>query len=285
MPNGTSDSDVRRALAALVARENAEPELDPENGTRSWLHEGRTRSAVVLLHGYTNNPRQFEQLGPLLFADGHNVLAPCFPYHGYRDRMTPAVSAPRFGDWARCALTAVSLAAGLGDRVVVVGISVSGTIAAWLAAQVAIDSAIAVSPFTGARFLPKAVNDGLASAMRRLPDQRVWWDPTREEAMLPLHAYPRFSTRALGDTLRFVYALGPGSDAHARRLDLVLNTHDPIVNNGLAKHFFEPLRDRGVDVTTIERSDFAHRHDLIESTLPGGPDTKAYELIRYRIDI
>jgi pimeloyl-ACP methyl ester carboxylesterase len=236
---------------------------------------------VVLLHGYTNNPRQYAELGPLLHEDGHNVIAPRFPYHGYRDRMTTEIAAMRFEDWVPTALDAAALATALGERVTVFGISVAGTIAGWLASYLPIDVGIGLSPFVGVRFFNPWSNAVLAKAMRTVPDQFVWWDPTREAAQLPFHAYPRFSLHTLGETLRFGETFTScRSDAHGRRALLLLNAHEPIVNNALARERFAVLRERGVEVDTIERSDFPPRHDVIDPALPGGADPAVYALVR-----
>jgi len=84
--------DLRASLARIVAAERREPLIDPDNGTRWWLHPERTDRAVVLLHGFTNNPRQYARLGPYLHAAGYNVIAPRFPFHGFRDRLSTAIA-------------------------------------------------------------------------------------------------------------------------------------------------------------------------------------------------
>lgn len=235
----------------------------------------------MLLHGYTNNPRQYAALGPQLHADGHNVIAPRFPYHGYRDRLTTEIAAMRFEDWVPTGLDSVVLARPLGERTVTFGISTGGAIAAWLASYLPIEAGIALAPFVGVRFFSGRADGLLAAAMRGVPDQFVWWDPTREAAQLPLHAYPRFSLHTLAETLRFGETLTTfRSAAHARRAVLLLNAAEPIVNNGLARERFAALRDRGIEVETIERTDFPHRHDVIDPALPGSPDPVVYAAFR-----
>jgi len=40
----------------------------------------------VLIHGTTNSPRQWEELGGALHALGHNVLILRMPHHGLESR-------------------------------------------------------------------------------------------------------------------------------------------------------------------------------------------------------
>jgi len=236
----------------------------------------------VLLHGFTNNPRQFAVLGPQLRADGYNVIAPRFPYHGYRDRMTDALALMRAGDVLACALDAVILAAQIAERVDVLGLSLAGTVCAWLAQRVALGQAIAVAPFFGIRDLNGAANDALTAAIDTLPNLFVWWDPIHREALPPAHAYPRFATHALAESLLISEAVrrtaGP---LRARRLRFVLNPGDPIVNNELAERCAAALRRSGSAIEVIRARGFPPRHDVIEPTLPDPPPmATVYPLLR-----
>jgi len=235
----------------------------------------------VLLHGFTNNPAQFAVLGPELREDGYNVIAPRFPYHGYRDRMTDALARMRANDVLASALEAVIFAAQLGARVDVLGLSLAGTVCAWLAQRVAIGQALAIAPFFGIRDLNAPANDALTAAIDVLPNLFVWWDPVQREAQLPLHAYPRFPTHALAESLLISEAVrrttGP---LRAQRLRFVLNPGDPIVNNALAERSAAALRRSGAAIEVIRASGFPPRHDVIEPTLPDPPMTTVYPVIR-----
>jgi hypothetical protein len=252
-PEARSIDTLRARLEAIAEAERRDPKLDPANGTRWWLHDGPTEHVVLALHGYTNNPRQYDVLGPQLFAD----------------------------DWARSAIDSAVLARAGGTRLVTLGISVAATIAAWLAAYLPVDHAIAVAPFVGVRFFNGPLNDVLRTGLERLPDQFIWWDPIREQAQLPLHAYPRFSLRTLRDALRFGETLDTfrAPQQHGR-VTLVENAHEPIVNNALAREYFARLANRGVHLETLVREDFPKRHDVFEPSLPGAPDPNVYALLR-----
>jgi carboxylesterase len=272
---------ARLRLEAIVARERADPLVDDACTTRWWFHDEPVERVVLAMHGYTNSPRQYDALAPLLHADGYNVIAPRFPYHGYADRLTPEIAKLRFADWAAAAIEFVTIAADAGVRVVTLGISVAATVAAWLAAYFPVDLAIALSPFVAVRFVSGRANDALIAVLRSVPDQFVWWDPIRKADQLPLHAYPRFSLHTLASSLVLGDTLASfRSDAHGRHVALVLNANEPIVNNHVAQQRFARLTERNITVETIVGRDWPARHDVIEPTLPGAPDSRVYGLIR-----
>lgn len=274
-------AEARARLDAINAQECGDPRIAAKSRTAWWLHEAAAPVAVVLVHGFTSNPQQYAQLAPQLAARGHAVIAPRVRYHGYADRLTDEIAALTAGDWEHDALEAITIAALAGKRVVVAGISVAGTLCGWLAARVAIDHAIAIAPFCGIRSLPGGVNDLLGSGLRAMPNRFPWWDPRRKMAQLPPHAYPRFSTHALGEGLRISTGLvaGAAGCVHARRATLMQNTADPIVNNPLARRRFEHLTRLGVDVRHVDIR-VRHTHDVIEPTIPQArPDVVYPKLI------
>ncbi len=261
---------ARAGLEAIRAQELADARIDPRYGTAWRLGDTVAPRAVVLLHGLSNCPVQFERLGEQLHARGHAVIVPRMPHHGYRDRMTDALADLRAGELEAAALRAVALAAQCGERVAVAGISIGAALGGWLAARVALDVAVAVAPFCGIKELPGPLNDGLGSVLRSAPNAFSWWDPREKEKQPPAHGYPRFATRSIGASLQLSSELGaaPRGGPHARRVALVLNRHDPIVNNAHARRRFGRLRGRGVALEEIVWDDVPHAHDLIEPELP-----------------
>ena len=55
---------ARALLGAIVAQERADPAIDPDRGTRWWIGDQVVPTAVVLLHGLTNSPPQYDLLAP-----------------------------------------------------------------------------------------------------------------------------------------------------------------------------------------------------------------------------
>src|SRR5262245_9696020 len=92
-----SRSNPVAGYEAAVARIRAMQEADNQDFTRDvcitklYDHGKQTEHVVVLLHGFTNCPEQFNELGKQYFEAGHNVFIPRVPYHGLSDRLTDAL--------------------------------------------------------------------------------------------------------------------------------------------------------------------------------------------------
>src|SRR5690348_3943799 len=93
IPTRTGDLSAHPApaqsYAAAVSLARAQQAIDDSVAVplgRSILltHGHRTARAVVLLHGYTDSPRQFADLADSLFAEGDNVYVPRLPHHAER---------------------------------------------------------------------------------------------------------------------------------------------------------------------------------------------------------
>lgn len=110
--------DVRVTVAG------AEPWSSPGHGERAAV-------GIVVVHGFTANPRGTRPLGQRLAAAGYAVEVPLLPGHGTSVR---DLARTGYGDWRRTVEHAVaSLAAGR-ERVLIVGHSMGGTLALDLAA-------------------------------------------------------------------------------------------------------------------------------------------------------
>jgi len=84
----------------------------------------------------------------------------------------------------------------------VLGISVGAVCRGWNSrAQRRSTPRSPYSPFCGLRFVPGTLNDALGASLRVAPNRFSWWDPRLKESQPPPHGYPRFATRALGESL------------------------------------------------------------------------------------
>nr|WP_161556717.1 alpha/beta fold hydrolase [Micromonospora acroterricola] len=115
----------------IMAAEAVDPLVRPESRSRLLSHGSRTGRAVLLLHGYTHAPDQYDELAKEFFDRGYNVWIPRAPHHGTVDRR--AHHRVEAGDLTAYAAEALTVAAGLGEEVGVVGISGGAVLAAWLA--------------------------------------------------------------------------------------------------------------------------------------------------------
>jgi pimeloyl-ACP methyl ester carboxylesterase len=254
-------------LEGIAASERADPQI--AHRTRWWVGDEVAPTVVVLLHGLTNSPPQYDRLAPLLHARGHAVIVPRMPYHGYGDRMTGAIAAMRASDLEAAALQAVVIGALCGKRVVVMGISIGATLAGWLAARTRIDLGIAIAQFCGLRELPAGANDAVGALLRAAPNTFGWWDPRSKERQPPVHGYPRFATRALGESLRISTEIDRAPrGAHRRKVVLIANDNEPVVNNAHAARRFAALRACGVEFEHVTLHGLPEIHDIVEPAIP-----------------
>jgi carboxylesterase len=236
-----------RSYAAAVARLDALRARDPAAlvpgcGTRALLHGRPTPRAVVLLHGITNCPLQFRVIADSLAARGDNVLVPRVDHHGLPDRMGPELQRLRAEDMARLVSECVAIAGGLGDTVVVAGLSTSGVAAAWAAAHLrGVDRAVMIAPAFAPAMTANApawVPAAVTRAAVRLPNVFVWWDDrARRELQGPAQCYYGFSTRALAQAYRMgEHVRARRSPVMAREVVLLVTEADVAVDNRIGEH-------------------------------------------------
>jgi len=280
-----------RSYAAALAlaeamRADDGPAIATECRSELLTHGARTAHVVLLLHGLTNCPAQFDSLARIAYARGANVLVPRLPRHGLADRMTEALG----GSDARelCAWTdrAVDAARGLGDTLTVAGLSVGGTLAAWAAAERPdVDRAVLIAPMLGVAKAPGAWRVPSVHLLELLPNQFVWWDDVRRQRLLgPKHVYPRFATRAVVATLTIgarvlddARRTAPG----ARAVALVSVGGDRAVDNALNVAVLRAWRARGVrDAGTYAFPESLHlNHDIVDPEQVGGNPAITYPVL------
>src|SRR5687767_3866333 len=126
-PKSDSVRSYEEAAARLDAIRRAEPDtIRPDCTLQVMTHGRKTDRALVLLHGLTNCPLQWQDLAPRFFEMGYNVLMPRMPHHGYSDRLTNAIKALTVDELKRWGQESINIAQGLGGRVAVAGISMGG---------------------------------------------------------------------------------------------------------------------------------------------------------------
>jgi esterase/lipase len=282
MTSADSFAAAVAAIEALRAAERADPTLDPRCLPFVLQHGGTTDRAIVLFHGFTNCPRQFETLAPLFFARGFNVYVPRLPRHGLQDKLTSEPARLTAGELIACATRSAQLAGGLGRSLYVLGLSVGATVAAWLAQTHALQCAVAVAPFFSVVRVPAFVEPLLAGALTLAPNLEVWWDPRVKAAGLPDHAYPRFSTHALAQCLELgesIRSLARETAPRAARSILVLNAKDPAIDNAAARDVWKLWRARGGATQEFTFENLDARHDIIEPTTYPDAATLVYPVL------
>jgi alpha-beta hydrolase superfamily lysophospholipase len=283
-PHPAADyADALRRVAEVQALDGAA--VAPECRTLLLTHGARAARAVILLHGLTNCPEQFRALGERLFERGANVYLPRLPEHGLADRMTTALA--RLDASAMCRATdeAVDIGCGLGDSVIVVGLSIGGVMAEWAAQERAdVARAVPVAPLHGLARAPGALNLPAMNLLRTLPNQFVWWDAkVKADLPGPKHVYPRFSTRATGETV----LLGASVESEARRappaarsIVVVTVGGDVAVDNAAVARLAGIWRSHGARVVAYQFPARLHlNHDIIDPEQVGGNPALVYPVL------
>jgi pimeloyl-ACP methyl ester carboxylesterase len=279
-----------QAIAQIRATQQAEqsnPAINSYGYTRLHSHGQPTATAIVFFHGLTNCPEQFERLASILHSEGHNVFIPRMPHHGLKDRMTSDLARLTAEALVAYADQAVDLAQGLGEKVVVVGISAGASIAGWLAQERAdLAQVVIIAPMFSVLDVPAFAVRPLASLLTLLPNRFIWWDSKRKDApgRGPNYAYPRFSTRAMGEVLRLGYRVRFAARRNAPaagRIVAVVNAADPAVNNlGMARivQLWRRTRPAAISEYSFPK-ELGLIHDIIDPNQPLGRIDQVYPVV------
>jgi carboxylesterase len=251
--------------------------IHPDSRTKFWSHGEKTAGAVLYLQGYTDSTRQFEAFGDLLFERGYNVFAPRMPHHGYKDRMTCAhceFTAPDMIEWAN---SVTDMAVGLGERLTVMGLSLGGVLATWVAEQRAdVERVLIVAPAYGTGLLPAPITTPVARVAQRLPNLFIWWDPRVREGAGFEYTYPRFSTHTLARTFLLSDELlerAREKPPAARSVWMITNANDIAVSNTICRAFVAAWAAHGTN--RIHSYEFAREHGLPHDLMdPNDPSMK-----------
>jgi carboxylesterase len=98
-------------------------------GAEPYSTTGDTRGALVL-HGFTGNPQSMRGLALALADAGFTVEMPLLPGHGTQ---VEDMVDTRWSDWSAAVEAAYTELAARSDGVLVVGLSMGGTLSVWLA--------------------------------------------------------------------------------------------------------------------------------------------------------
>jgi esterase/lipase len=272
------------AIEAVTAADRDDPAIDARCLPYVLHHGQETQRVIVLLHGFTNCPRQFAVLAQQFFEHGFTVYVPRLPRHGLRDKLTTSLAELTAAELQACAAGAVELAGSLGASVSVLGLSAGATMAAWLAQTRAVDRAVAIAPFFSVVRVPTLLEPVLTGALELAPNLELWWDPRVKQNAEPDHAYPRFSTHALAQCLQLgetVRGLAKAAAPRAARAILVLNDKDPAIDNAAARDVWDLWRAHGAATDTYTFENLDVRHDIIEpQTYPAASELVYPVLLR-----
>jgi len=142
----------------LAGSESNYPDIVPgTEKTIIWANDKKTKTprSIIYLHGYSATRQETTPLADELAAKlGANLFYTRLSGHG---RTGAAMVEPTVNDWLNDAMEAFEIGKRLGDKVIVIGVSTGGTLAAWLARQPSMDEGLAyvlISP----NFAPRDSN-------------------------------------------------------------------------------------------------------------------------------
>jgi len=270
------------ASVAVITRRQLQDDSVAVPGGRSILmtRGARTPRVYVLLHGFSDAPTQFTAVGARLFADGDNVYIPRLPHHAERTAPLRALARVRSEELASFGDSTADLARGLGDTIIVVGLSAGGVIAGWIAqSHAAVHRAVLIAPAIAAGGLSDDEGVGLVALASKLPDiQR-----TRAPDTTRLENVQGITTRGLAELLwlgRRVSAAANDKPSGAKHIVFLLNARDRTVSEQASIDLAQRWFDHGAAVS-MYRFDASAKlpHNVMELTARGGNVELVYPVV------
>jgi carboxylesterase len=245
------------------------PNVNPLCRTRVYSHGRKVERSLVLLHGFTNCPQQFDALGLQFHERGWNVLIPRYPRHGYTDRLNSSISELRAEHLVALANRAAAAGAGLGERLTVAGLSLGAILTGYLAqTRQGIERAVLIAPMLGLKPIPGPVLTAMSRVAKVIPNFYMWWDNKLRDQLGPPYGYPRFSTHAyaaLFDCGRILVQAARARPPLARSIAVITNAGEPRLDNRFTFRLIDSWRKHGAFVETFEfAASDALTHDLID---------------------
>ena len=153
----------------------------------------RGRTGCLMIHGLTGTPLVFRTMAARLADRGISVDAPLLPGHGTSPE--DLIGVP-WQSWVESARTAWTDLRSACDRVILVGHSVGGAIALYLAPEIGADGVVAISS-------PAAFRTGWAFALPVLRRFKRYWEKKRKPAA-PEFGYDRYPLYALAEMIKLL---------------------------------------------------------------------------------
>lgn len=271
-------ADYRAAADRFERISEGEDDVRPACRSRLLTSGERAQRVVVLFHGLTNCPRQMVELAERLHENGATVLVLRAPDHGLPGDVSEmgSVDAEDFRDYAD---DAIDIAAGLGDEVTVMGLSLGGMLTAWAAEErPEVDRAVVIAPALAVGGVPGFVADGFTNLFSRLPNLKLPSSGTK----LP-HAYPpAIATHPSAQMFRLAKHVEEIADEKAptAAVAVVLNDNDKTISNDRAARLAGTWDDGGVDVTVVRLpKGLGLPHDVVDVAQPEGNTEAVYPVL------
>jgi esterase/lipase len=270
--------DYADAVSRVTRQQSADDRVVVPGG-RSVLmaHGGRTGRVVVLFHGLTNSPRQYEHIASHLYASGDTVYIPRLPHHAESGGTVRTLAALTAEELQHCADSAIDIAYGLGDSVVAVGVSAGGTLVAWIAQhRPDVHRALIIAPVLEIGRVPSFLAAPLMNLGLRLPNitRNLPADPARPDRQRGV------STRAVAQLLRLgsaVRQVAQRTPSLTRDIVFVVNANDHTVKTSPALELARRWSAGGASVAVFQFPRSLHLpHDITEEAYPDADPAVVY---------
>ncbi|MFZ0530082.1 MAG: alpha/beta fold hydrolase [Propionicimonas sp.] len=228
----TNYDDALARIDQITAAEDGLPLLERGRSIAA-LTGARTPISVLIFHGYTNTPDGFRLLARGYRDQGYNVWLPRLPHHGLADKLTDDFSQLTSTELRGFADQAVDIAAGLGEQVLVLGLSGGGALALWAALERSeVARTVLISPLLNPGGYPSWTVPPMVRALRLSPvDRYNWWAPEKGADNVAGMVYPRYSLKGLAAFLGLgVWASGRPAGSVSGSLLLIRNAGDPSID-------------------------------------------------------
>jgi esterase/lipase len=282
-------NDSLKKIKAIQTRETNG--FNPVLKTILLTHGKKTKKAVLWFHGYTSTTLQFKPLAELCFKKGYNVLIPCMPHHGMKDRMSKEVSKIRMNELVQFTNDMVDVMHGLGDEIVVGGLSMGGVMTCWAAQyRQDVNIAVIIAPFLGAKIIPIRLTPLVVFGLGLLPNFNQWWDPEKKmDCDGPQFGYPQYSSKGLREIMKMgmkIRSVSRKSKPAANKVYMVINDHDESINNELCQQLVSNWQGAGaVNIETFHFPDeLGIPHDCISIEQPKGKTKVVYSMLMKMVE-
>jgi alpha-beta hydrolase superfamily lysophospholipase len=273
--------DYAAAVARIEALQTREDSIvAPGGGSILLTHGNRAPRVVVLFHGLTDSPLQYYALAQWLFAQGDNVFVPRLPHHAERAGNIATMARLTAQELRDLGDQSVDVARGLGDTIIVSGLSAGGTIAAWVGQYRSdVQRVVLVAPALEVTHVPSLLHGAVLRLALRVPNltrasPRDSTEPDRE---------PGWATHAVAQTLKLGVAVRNAAAERppaVRELSILLNAHDRTIANGAAIDLARRWRRRGARTWVYVLPDSLRLpHDVIDPRHPGSSVGAVYPVL------
>jgi alpha-beta hydrolase superfamily lysophospholipase len=274
--------DYRVAIARAQAIIAADDSVVAEGGaTILRTHGHRTPRAVILLHGFTDSPKQFEALADSLYVRGDNVLVPRLPHHAERGKNVSELSQLTATELCQTADVSVDIATGLGDSVIVLGLSAGGTMAIWSAEHRAeVRRAVIVAPALEVARVPSVLERPLVNLGAHVPNvsRRATSDSMRPDRD------PGFATHGLAAVLRLGMAVRKDAEHDtppSAEVLFLVNANDRTVKTGPVLDLAHAWARRAIPVSVYEFPDSLQLpHNVVDPMQPAANESLVYPVLQ-----